>query len=85
MTDDEVGDWGPEHVEELVGLWEDLLYELKKHQGDYNAAMMCNYLKQKKLSQYDIRFLFAAGEPELVQARMAGKLSVCSKGPLLFV
>ena len=45
MTDNEVGDWGPEHVEELVGLWKDLLPEVKKHQGDYDAAMVCNYLK----------------------------------------
>ena len=85
MTDNEVGDWGPEHMEELVGLWEDLLQEVKKCQGDYNAAMVRNYLKQKYLSQHNIRFLFETREPVLVQARIAGKLSVWSEGPFQFV
>ena len=76
MTDNEVGDWGLEHVEELVGPWGDLVQQVRKCQGDYNANMMCNYLKQKNLSQHDIRFLFATRGQVLVQARMAGKLGV---------
>ena len=59
MNDNEVGNWGPEHVGELVGLWEDLLQEVWKFQGDYNAAMVYNYLNWKNLSQHDIRFLFS--------------------------
>ena len=48
-------------MEELVGLWEDLLQEVRKCQEDYNVAIVRNYLKWKDLSQHDIRFLFAAG------------------------
>ena len=40
MNNDKVGELGPEYVEELVGLWEDLLQELNKHQGDYDAAVV---------------------------------------------
>ena len=72
-------------MEELVGLWEDLLQEVRKRQGDNDATMVCNYLKQKNLSQYNIRFFFAAGKPVLVQAGMAGKLSIWSEGPFWFV
>ena len=85
MTDNEVGDWGPEHVEELVRLWEDLLQEVRKHQVDYYAVIVRNYLNQENLSHYNIRFLFTAGEPVLVQARTAAKLTMWSKGPFHFV
>ena len=61
MTDDEVGDWDTEHMEELVRLWEYLLQEVRKCQGDYDAAIVYNYLKWKNVSQHGIRFLFAMG------------------------
>ena len=84
MNNDKVGEWGPEYVEELVGLWEDLLQELYKYQGDYDAAVVHNYLKWKNSSHHN-SFLFTIGEPMLVQARTAGKLSMQSKRPFWFV
>ena len=84
-TEDDLVEWGPQHVEELLGLWEELLAEVGQCQVDYDANMTRNYTRRRGLARVDVRFEFTPGQQVIMRAKPAGKLKVRAKGPYQFV
>ena len=84
-TEDDLVKWGPQHMEELLGLWEELLAEVGQRQADYDANMTRNYTRQRGLARVDVHFEFTPGQQVIMWAKPAGKLRVHAKGPYQFV
>ena len=59
--EEDLVEWGSHHVEELLGLWEEILAEVGQDQANYDANMMRNYIKQRGLAWVDVWYEFTSG------------------------
>lgn len=62
MTVDEVAEWGPRHVEELMGIWAVVLDEVRSRLALTDERAKAQYMRRKGLDKVDVRFVFVEGD-----------------------
>ena len=74
-----------EDIGREVGLWGDVLHEVRARHAKYDAKMIADYLRHADLNEKDLRFVFQPGDRVLLKQRKPGKLQIKAVGPFVFV
>ena len=68
-----------------MGIWQEIFQEIKEWHDQYNKKIVQEYLRQQRVAEHNVRFLFSPGDKVLLRHVVPGKLNLKVKGLYVFV